>query len=123
MLALNCGTQVRALPERDRADPSAVRRIPVDRTFAVPAARSSRHVPDSTPALALGLALPGGPQDRIWPLTCGAKGTRTPGLLDANQTLFQLSYSPGCFPTRVPGARWLERVPDRTLPGTRPTAH
>ena len=25
---------------------------------------------------------------------CGAKGTRTPGLLDANQTLFQLSYSP-----------------------------
>ena len=28
-------------------------------------------------------------------LTCGgAKGTRTPGLLDANQTLFQLSYSP-----------------------------
>jgi hypothetical protein len=24
----------------------------------------------------------------------GAKGTRTPGLLDANQTLFQLSYSP-----------------------------
>ena len=28
------------------------------------------------------------------PLTCGAKGTRTPGLLDANQTLFQLSYSP-----------------------------
>src|SRR5579859_3343136 len=34
-----------------------------------------------------------------WPpcrtlLICGAKGTRTPGLLDANQTLFQLSYSP-----------------------------
>src|SRR5580693_8906700 len=27
-------------------------------------------------------------------MTCGAKGTRTPGLLDANQTLFQLSYSP-----------------------------
>lgn len=27
----------------------------------------------------------------------GAKGTRTPGLLDANQTLFQLSYSPGGF--------------------------
>ncbi len=27
-------------------------------------------------------------------LTCGAKGTRTPGLLVANQTLFQLSYSP-----------------------------
>src|SRR5580704_17080565 len=25
-----------------------------------------------------------GPQDRIWCLTCGAKGTRTPGLLDAN---------------------------------------
>jgi NAD(P)H dehydrogenase (quinone) len=39
--------------------------------------------------------LPGGLEDRIWPLTCGgAKGTRTPGLLDANQTLFQLSYSP-----------------------------
>src|SRR5689334_349709 len=31
-----------------------------------------------------GLALLGGPQDRKWPLTCGAKGTRTPGLLDAN---------------------------------------
>ena len=41
-----------------------------------------------------GLALPGEPQDRKWLLTCGAKGTRTPGLLDANQTLFQLSYSP-----------------------------
>src|SRR5260370_301053 len=43
-------------------------------------------------------ALPGGLQDRNWALTClsvcGAKGTRTPGLLDANQTLFQLSYSP-----------------------------
>src|SRR6266550_2772194 len=47
---------------------------------------------------------------------CGAKGTRTPGLLDANQTLFQLSYSPGCFPTRVPGAHWLERVLTRTRP-------
>src|SRR6266487_1773296 len=47
-------------------------------------------------------------------LTCGgAKGTRTPGLLDANQTLFQLSYSPGYLPTRVPGAHWLERVPDK----------
>src|SRR6476646_10461314 len=45
---------------------------------------------------------------------CGAKGTRTPGLLDANQTLFQLSYSPGCFPTRVPGAHWIERVLTRT---------
>src|SRR5215470_6201721 len=33
--------------------------------------------------------------DRNWALTCGgAKGTRTPGLLVANQTLFQLSYSP-----------------------------
>src|ERR1700722_16643247 len=40
------------------------------------------------------LALLRGLQDRDWPLTCGAKGTRTPGLLDANQTLFQLSYSP-----------------------------
>src|SRR5690242_5056286 len=47
----------------------------------------------------------------FWPMTCGAKGTRTPGLLDANQTLFQLSYSPGCLPTRVPGAYWLERIP------------
>jgi hypothetical protein len=28
---------------------------------------------------------PDGLQDRIRPLTCGAKGTRTPGLLDANQ--------------------------------------
>src|ERR1700734_931532 len=49
---------------------------------------------NSTSALALGLDLLRGLQDRIWPLTCGAKGTRTPGLLDANQTLFQLSYSP-----------------------------
>ena len=43
----------------------------------------------------------------------GAKGTRTPGLLDANQTLFQLSYSPGCLPNRVPGAYWLERIPGK----------
>ena len=28
------------------------------------------------------------------PLTCGAKGTRTPGLLHAMQALYQLSYSP-----------------------------
>jgi hypothetical protein len=31
----------------------------------------------------------GGAQDRKWPLTCGAKGTRTPGLLlDANHIFF-----------------------------------
>src|ERR1700750_523552 len=64
------------------------------------------HIAD----LALGMALLRGLQDRIWPLTCGAKGTRTPGLLDANQTLFQLSYSPGCLPTRVPGAYWCRRA-------------
>lgn len=58
-------------------------------------APGSRRTPESSTALALGLALLGRPQDRIRPLTCGAKGTRTPGLLDANQTLFQLSYSPG----------------------------
>jgi hypothetical protein len=75
---------VRTPAERDGADPGAVRRISVDRTFAVPTARSSRHMPDSTPSLALGLALLRGLQDHIWPLTCGAKGTRTPGLLDAN---------------------------------------
>jgi hypothetical protein len=46
----------------------------------------------------------------------GAKGTRTPGLLDANQTLFQLSYSPGCLPTRVPGAYWLESMPGQDEP-------
>jgi hypothetical protein len=28
----------------------------------------------------------------------GAKGTRTPGLLRAKQTLFQLSYSPALVP-------------------------
>src|ERR1700750_2846884 len=70
------------------------------------------HIAD----LALGMALLRGLQDRIWPLTCGAKGTRTPGLLDANQTLFQLSYSPGCLPTRVPGAYWLGRIPGRDWP-------
>src|SRR5437660_9001318 len=91
--------------------PGAVRSVPIDRTFAVPTARSSRHTADSTPTLALGLALLRGLQNRIWPLTCGAKGTRTPGLLDANQTLFQLSYSPECLPTRVPGAHWFERIP------------
>jgi len=37
--------------------PGAVRSIPVDRTFAVPTARSSRHNPESSTALALGLAL------------------------------------------------------------------
>src|SRR5215471_6584353 len=37
----------------------------------------------------------GGFHDHNQPVTCGgAKGTRTPGLLVANQTLFQLSYSP-----------------------------
>src|SRR5436309_3688631 len=46
----------------------------------------------------------------------GAKGTRTPGLLDANQTLFQLSYSPGYLPTRVPGAYWSGRIPGRDEP-------
>jgi hypothetical protein len=77
--------------ERDGTHPGAVRGIPVDRTLAVSTARSSRHNPESSTAL----ALLGRPQDRNKPLTCGAKGTRTPGLLDANQTLFQLSYSPG----------------------------
>src|SRR5699024_12868889 len=28
---------------------------------------------------------------------CGAKGNRTPDLLIANETLYQLSYSPLCF--------------------------
>ena len=88
---------VRTPAERDGAHPGAVRSIPVDRTFAVPTARSSRHTADGTPTLALGLAPLRGLQDRIRPLTCGAKGTRTPGLLDANQTLFQLSYSPRMF--------------------------
>src|SRR6185312_10800869 len=48
---------VRAPAERDGAHPGAVRSVPVDRTFAVPTARSSRHTADSTPTLALGLAL------------------------------------------------------------------
>ena len=47
----------------------------------MPTARSGRYTADSTPSLALLRGL----QDRKWPLTCGAKGTRTPGLLDANQ--------------------------------------
>jgi hypothetical protein len=106
------GLALRRLDEA-RPDPGTVRRIAVDRAFAVPTARSSRHMPDSTPTLALGLALLRGLQDRKWPLTCGAKGTRTPGLLDANQTLFQLSYSPECLPTRVPGAHWLESNPGK----------
>ena len=37
----------------------------------MPTARSSRHTPDSTPTLPLGLTLLRGPQDRKWPLTCG----------------------------------------------------
>ncbi len=45
---------VRTPAERDGAHPGAVRRIAVDRTFAVPTARSSRHKPGSTPTLALG---------------------------------------------------------------------
>src|SRR6516225_2418490 len=85
---------VRTPAERDGTYPGAVRLVAVDRTFAVPTARSSRHSPDCSTGLALSLALDPGPQDHIRPLTCGAKGTRTPGLLDANQTLFQLSYSP-----------------------------
>src|ERR1700748_77734 len=59
---------VRPPAGRDRTDPGAVRRIPVDRAFAVPSARSNRDMPDSTPTLALGLALLRGLQDRIWPL-------------------------------------------------------
>jgi hypothetical protein len=35
----------------------------------------------------------------------GAKGTRTPGLLDANQTLFQLSYSPASLRVLQTAAR------------------
>ena len=31
----------------------------------------------------------------VWPLTCGgAEGNRTPDLLDANETRYQLRYSP-----------------------------
>ena len=85
-----------------------------DETIGSQLAALREHAAQSrleVPALALGLALRGGPQDRKWPLTCGAKGTRTPGLLDANQTLFQLSYSPGCLPTRVPGAYWVRAHP------------
>ena len=85
---------VRAPAERDGADSGAVRRIPVNRTFAVPRRAGVAIARRVAPSLALGLSLLRGLQDRIWPLTCGAKGTRTPGLLDANQTLFQLSYSP-----------------------------
>src|SRR5207302_3112470 len=40
---------VRTPAERDGTNPGAVRRISVDRAFAVPTARSSRHTPDSTP--------------------------------------------------------------------------
>src|SRR5262249_41554994 len=45
------------------------------------------------------------------PESCGAKGTRTPGLLVANQALFQLSYSPACGAPRVPVARPGTRSP------------
>jgi hypothetical protein len=37
---------VRTPAERDGTHPGAIRRIPVDRTFAVPTARRSRHNPD-----------------------------------------------------------------------------
>jgi hypothetical protein len=48
-------------------------------------------MPDISPAL----ALLRGPGDRKWPLTCGAKGTRTPGLLGANHIFLRISTSPG----------------------------
>jgi hypothetical protein len=53
----------------------------------------------------------GGLQDRNWPLTCGAKGTRTPGLLDANH-IFAYFYVALCRLMRllpaeiVAGCRW-----------------
>ena len=40
---------IRPPAERDGSHPGAVRSVPVDRTFAVPTARSSRHTADSTP--------------------------------------------------------------------------
>jgi hypothetical protein len=42
------------------------------------------------------------PESGAWPgISCGAKGTRTPGLLHAMQALYQLSYSPSrCASTR-----------------------
>src|SRR6516165_2305777 len=45
----------------------------------------------------------------VRPLTRGAKGTRTPGLLDANQTLFQLSYSPEMSPAQATRSRYVPR--------------
>jgi hypothetical protein len=104
---------VRAPAERDRTHPGAVRRVPVDRTFAVPRRAGVAITRTVAPSLALVLALLRRPQDRIRPLTCGAKGTRTPGLLDANQTLFQLSYSPRISPQGylLPSApRWNTRL-------------
>jgi hypothetical protein len=41
-------------------------------------------------ALARGIPVPG----QTWNPGSGAEGTRTPGLLDAIEALFQLSYSP-----------------------------
>jgi len=44
------------------------------------------------------------PGDTAWsqimPLTCGAKGARTPDPLLAKQVLFQLSYSPEMSPAK-----------------------
>ena len=52
--------------ERDGTYPGAVRLVAVDRTFAVPTARSSRYSPDCSTGLALSLAL-----DRALKITSG----------------------------------------------------
>jgi hypothetical protein len=105
---------VRTPAERDRTHPGAVRRIPVDRTLTVPAARSSRHTPHGTPSLALLRGL----QDRIWPLTCGAKEHRQ-GRVDIDPLHSWLRrlqasswpqlHKPLCSPNRGPR---LVHVPD-----------
>jgi hypothetical protein len=56
-------------------------------------AEPGSHMSDPAAKIAKGPNVNKGPRKHE-DLTCGAKGTRTPGLLDANQTLFQLSYSP-----------------------------
>src|SRR5262249_59464127 len=74
--------------------------VEVDRIFAEP---TPAHNGSLTP-LAPSLAPNRSSQDRIVPLTCGAKGTRTPGLLHAMQALYQLSYSPSAAASGLPTA-------------------
>jgi hypothetical protein len=75
----------------DKATLAALKRL----RDALSSPTPCRQMKPSNHTVLYGAALHGG---QVFDKFSGAKGTRTPGLLDANQTLFQLSYSPVLSP-------------------------